>query len=960
MKWSIIVLLSVMMVCLLAMPAVADYNSDGWPVVTRVNGTINGSVFIDSESDFQTSTTLNTIVPAGTVKYAYLYTGVWGGTNSYTGWMNVTFNGNSTSNGLGPIHLEGTSDTNPNVWCTGSGKYWMWYNVTNLTLEGSNTATTSKINSTSGTFDGRVYGIVLVVVLENQSEPMIQYWINDGSDGLNYNTPHDVGTAYFNGTVSTSNVVGSALTMVHLTADLASCTDCLEFNGHPLSTGMISEFFEMNIWDETNSNVKPENVTSSGNNVWYSRGTDQYANVCNAILVLGLEDEGDVLEFGDATDPTYPSLLASDGARHSPTNTECLGLNISGSDWKDFESNAKVSNLDVPFDDGLVNGNIVANSPAQTVTFEVSELNGTQNLIANILIDLNRDGDWNDAGEHVVVNQPINISNGDGVVVSTPFSTAGAVPGQTWMRITLTRSPINPGWDGTMIGFAQMIPFEYGETEDWEVYIEEEGQPDPDLIVESVSINPNCKHYYFANEPNVVNVTVKNIGTAAAGASNTSVSGASGTSVAPVGALDPGQSQTVTITDTVARPAGEVVTATADCYGEVTESNETNNVYSIIDPDGNNHVINHGFKGKWLAEGYAGPDPGNMTTWKSYEFHGDLNYSVGDSAYLSDISVAWDTYTANWTAGDLPIPNGATVVEARLYVYYTWDRVNVMPDNVSMSFNGANQDPYDVHYTDRRGYGTVANYNLPYGALVYNVTDDFNRTSNHAVLNKTIPSATQQVAMRGMMLLVVYEDPTEPLRQIFVIEEFDNLYGEASYCTTPDESTALALFTGPSIDMGTMANANLITIVNGAGPNEGDLIFNGQTWTNVWNFAGTTELGIDERSVKDNLTETDNAVGFQSNGDWMEASNAFLVVEYGEQTGTCGDVDGIPGVTTNDGWFIYMNQTFPGDPTYFVNTVCADCDGPGYPGVTTNDGWFIYMNQTFPGNSIYMPTCSGC
>jgi hypothetical protein len=371
-------------------------------------------------------------------------------------------------------------------------------------------------------------------------------------------------------------------------------------------------------------------------------------------------------------------------------------------------------------------------------------------------------------------------------------------------------------------------------------------------------------------------------------------------------------------------------------------------------------VINHGFKGKWLAEGYAGPDPGNMTTWKSYELHGDLNYSIGDSTYLSDYSVAWDTYTANWTAGDLPIPVSATdVVEARLYVYYCWDKVYMMPDNVSMSFNGVDQYPYDVHYTDRRGYGTMASYNLPYGALVYNVTGDFNRTSNHAVLSKTVPSAPQQVCPRGMMLVVVYKDPNEPPRQIFVTEEYDNLYGAASYCTTPDEATARALFTGPSIDMGTMVNANLVTVAPGAS-NEGELIFNGQTWANVWNFASPTELGIDERDVTTYLESTDNAVGFRSSGDWMEASNAILVVEYESQTGTCGDVDGDPGITTNDGWFIYMNQTYPGDPAYFVNTACADCDGPGYPGVTTNDGWFIYMNQTYPGDPTYMPTCTGC
>ena len=70
----------------------------------------------------------------------------------------------------------------------------------------------------------------------------------------------------------------------------------------------------------------------------------------------------------------------------------------------------------------------------------------------------------------------------------------------------------------------------------------------------------------------------------------------------------------------------------------------------------------------------------------------------------------------------------------------------------------------------------------------------------------------------------------------------------------------------------------------------------------------------------------------------------------------CGDVDRYPGVTSNDGWLIYMNLTFPGDPEYaLTSTWAADCDG--YSGVTTNDGWLIYMNLTFPGDPGYALWC---
>ena len=105
-----------------------------------------------------------------------------------------------------------------------------------------------------------------------------------------------------------------------------------------------------------------------------------------------------------------------------------------------------------------------------------------------------------------------------------------------------------------------------------------------------------------------------------------------------------------------------------------------------------------------------------------------------------------------------------------------------------------------------------------------------------------------------------------------------------------------------------------------------------------------------------NSTEFDHTVSATEVGAGGFERNATIGSEP-EPEGTCGDCDESPGVTTNDGWLIYMNKTFPGDPEYaFNNTWAADCDGS--PGVTTNDGWLIYMNKTFPGNSEYALNCA--
>jgi len=175
------------------------------------------------------------------------------------------------------------------------------------------------------------------------------------------------------------------------------------------------------------------------------------------------------LEFGDAPDPTYPSLLASNGARHCPTDTEILGLNSQG-DSKDFELDARVVDMDIPYSDGLVTTTLAPGNATATVQFEVTNFIATNDLIVNILIDLNQDGDWKDPGEYVVQNQAINLPGpAEATFVSTPFSTVGATPGQTWLRLTLTRTPVPVAWDGTG-------QFACGETEDWKIYIEQEGE----------------------------------------------------------------------------------------------------------------------------------------------------------------------------------------------------------------------------------------------------------------------------------------------------------------------------------------------------------------------------------------------------------------------------------------------------------------------------------------------------
>ena len=64
------------------------------------------------------------------------------------------------------------------------------------------------------------------------------------------------------------------------------------------------------------------------------------------------------------------------------------------------------------------------------------------------------------------------------------------------------------------------------------------------------------------------------------------------------------------------------------------------------------------------------------------------------------------------------------------------------------------------------------------------------------------------------------------------------------------------------------------------------------------------------------------------------------------KAGICGDVDGLPGVTTNDGRQIFMYLLYGSGQYPLADSWAADCDGL-CDGITTNDGRQIFMNLLY-------------
>ena len=261
-------------------PATAVYDFDGIQLENVRHETINGGIYVDGGHGLSTSpyTQTFTNVPSGEIKYAKLYVGVWGGNADYSGTIETTINDES----LGIKSLDGQVDTNPEVYVSGYGVYWVPYDVKNKINQGSNTV----IATTGGDIDGRIYGIVLVAVYEDSSQSQIEYWINEGNENPNDKTPKDIATTLFDGNINTSNV-GSAKIWTSYIASKNSDSDTLSMNGNLIATEASKadegSYFDLDEWDVT------DYLASSGNTLEFNRGSGTSLHPVSAILILSPE-----------------------------------------------------------------------------------------------------------------------------------------------------------------------------------------------------------------------------------------------------------------------------------------------------------------------------------------------------------------------------------------------------------------------------------------------------------------------------------------------------------------------------------------------------------------------------------------------------------------------------------------------------------------------------------------------
>ncbi|WP_321421178.1 DUF3344 domain-containing protein [uncultured Methanobacterium sp.] len=230
-----------------------------------------------------------------------------------------------------------------------------------------------------------------------------------------------------------------------------------------------------------------------------------------------------------------------------------------------------------------------------------------------------------------------------------------------------------------------------------------------------------------------------------------------------------------------------------------------------------------------------------------------LIVSNGGTSYTWFAHNTPGTGTVTYTASDLNIPEGATILSARLYQAWTWYGY----PGYTLTFNG-NSVNQTAHYADGND-----------GQDIFDVTKYFKLGGNNtAVLTST------GGASYATILIVVYQLDSEPYKEIWVNEGFDIIPGYSGYGAT--EGPGHAYF--KNVTTNNISTAQ-ITLSLPSGDNDSpSILLNGQTF-NI-NSTGGSDPAFKYYNI--NTTAIGNGTNIIEvpNGGYMSIANAILTLTY--------------------------------------------------------------------------------
>ena len=172
------------------------------------------------------------------------------------------------------------------------------------------------------------------------------------------------------------------------------------------------------------------------------------------------------VDFGDAPDPSYPTLLATDGARHKIVPGYYLGseVDLEPDGQPDITATGDDNDGEEDEDGVVFNTSIIAGQSSDIV------ITASASGMLDAWIDFNNNGDWDDAGEQIFASQALTIGDNN-LDFMVPIDADAENPIFTRFRFSSTGGL-------SYTGFA-----DDGEVEDYSISIlaDSDGDGEPDL-----------------------------------------------------------------------------------------------------------------------------------------------------------------------------------------------------------------------------------------------------------------------------------------------------------------------------------------------------------------------------------------------------------------------------------------------------------------------------------------------
>jgi uncharacterized repeat protein (TIGR01451 family) len=159
--------------------------------------------------------------------------------------------------------------------------------------------------------------------------------------------------------------------------------------------------------------------------VWGGDGTSMYTDTGGLYCASGVLG----IDYGDAPDPSYPTLSASNGARHPFDGVLYLGSTVDGESDGQPTASSDGDDLDGSDDEDGVTFTSALRLGLEATVDVIASAPG----LLNAWIDFNFDGDWADAGEQVFTDEPL-ATGVNALSISVP---PGATLGTTFGRYRL-------------------------------------------------------------------------------------------------------------------------------------------------------------------------------------------------------------------------------------------------------------------------------------------------------------------------------------------------------------------------------------------------------------------------------------------------------------------------------------------------------------------------------------------